>query len=134
MSGLEFDRSAVALVTGASRGIGRACALKLARHGVPVAINYRQSAAEAAELVARIEREGGCARAFQADISSSEEAAELVDRVEGELGPLGILVNNAGITRDRLLVQMSPDDWGATWCTDLAGARAAAQRALTSMQ
>ena len=100
-----------ALVTGASRGIGRAVALELARAGASVVVSY-QSAADEAEAVA--EEIGG--KAVQADVSDAESAAALV----GEAGDLDILVNNAGVTRDGLLVRMSDDDWRTVIDTNLA--------------
>ncbi|MDQ2742355.1 MAG: 3-oxoacyl-ACP reductase FabG [Chloroflexota bacterium] len=131
---LSFDTSRAALVTGASRGIGRACAVALAAHGVPVAVNYRRSSAEADALVDQIVAGGGKAVALQADIADTSEAVALVERAESELGGLGILVNNAGITRDKLLLQMGEEDWDVIWRTDLVGPRAAARRAIRSMR
>ncbi|MGI8967823.1 MAG: SDR family oxidoreductase [Chloroflexota bacterium] len=124
-----FEPSGSALVTGASRGIGKAVALGLAEAGVPVAVNYRRGRDEAEEVVRCICECGGRAVAVQADIAVPEDAAGLLDRCEQALGPLAILVNNAGITQDRLLVQMAESDWMATWTTDLAGPRALALEA-----
>jgi 3-oxoacyl-[acyl-carrier protein] reductase len=101
-----------ALVTGASRGIGRAIALELARAGASVVVGYR-SGAEEAEAVAR--EAGG--RAVQADVSDPDDAKRLV----GEAGDLDILVNNAGLTRDGLLARMSDEDWRAVLDTNLGG-------------
>jgi len=100
-----------ALVTGGSRGIGRAIVAELARAGAQVVIGYRSGADEAAELAAET---GG--RAVQADISSAEEAARLV----AEAGDIDILVNNAGVTRDGLLARMSDDDWREVIDTNLS--------------
>ncbi|MGH2933227.1 MAG: 3-oxoacyl-[acyl-carrier-protein] reductase [Gaiellaceae bacterium] len=100
-----------ALVTGASRGIGRAIAEELARAGAEVVIGYRTGADEAQELAQAI---GG--RAVQADVSSAEEAARLV----ADAGDLEILVNNAGLTRDGLLARMADDDWRAVIETNLS--------------
>ena len=101
----------VALVTGASRGIGRASALALAAEGAAVAVNYRSEAARAAEVVAEIEAGGGRAQSFAADVGDAADAARLVERVIAEMGGLHILVNNAGITRDGLLFQLEADAW-----------------------
>jgi 3-oxoacyl-[acyl-carrier protein] reductase len=100
-----------ALVTGASRGIGRAIALELAQAGASVVVSYRTGTEEAESLAGEI---GG--RAIQADVSDSESASALVD----ESGDLDILVNNAGVTRDGLLVRMSDDDWRTVLDTNLA--------------
>jgi 3-oxoacyl-[acyl-carrier protein] reductase len=100
-----------ALVTGGSRGIGRAIAAELARAGADVIVGYRSGADEAAEVAAEI---GG--RAVQADVSSPDDAARLVD----EAGDLDILVNNAGLTRDGLLARMPDDDWHQVIETNLS--------------
>jgi 3-oxoacyl-[acyl-carrier protein] reductase len=101
----------LALVTGASRGIGRAIAEELARAGASVVLGYRSGKDEAEELAAAI---GG--RAVQADVSSSEEAKRLV----AEAGDVDVLVNNAGLTRDGLLARMSDDDWRTVIETNLS--------------
>jgi 3-oxoacyl-[acyl-carrier protein] reductase len=101
----------VAVVTGASRGIGRAIALELARRGAKVMVNYHRSADAAAEVVTQIEAEGGQATAFQADVSDSAEAKALVKAGIKTYGGLDILVNNAGVTRDQVLLMMQEDDW-----------------------
>jgi 3-oxoacyl-[acyl-carrier protein] reductase len=103
----------IALVTGGSRGIGRAIAAELARAGASVVVGYRSGAEEAEAVAAEI---GG--RVVQADVSSGDEARRLVE----EAGDLDILVNNAGITRDGLLMRMPDDDWHAVLETNLGGA------------
>ena len=133
MSAFSSRPAGSALVTGASRGIGRVVALGLAAHGLPVAVNYRAARAEAEETVRAIQRHGVQATALQADVAVPEQAADLVRRTEAELGSLSVLINNAGITRDRLLIQMTEEDWQATWQTDLVGSRIIGRAALASM-
>lgn len=111
----------IALVTGASRGIGAAVALRLAADGAAVAVNYAGSHEAANDVVARIQSAGGRAIALQADISDPAACGELIARTVEEFGRLDILVNNAGITRDGLLVRMSDDDWNAVIDTNLSG-------------
>jgi 3-oxoacyl-[acyl-carrier protein] reductase len=111
----------VALVTGASRGIGAAVAKTLAAQGAAVAVNYAGSADAAAAVVAAIEADGGRAITLQADVSDPAACAALVASTVEALGGLDILVNNAGITRDGLLVRMSDEDWNAVIATNLSG-------------
>ena len=118
MSELEGRR---ALVTGGSRGIGRAICIELARAGASVAVNYNASEDAAREVVAAIEAEGGTATALAGDIAESDQAAALVKAAAADLGGLDILVNNAGITRDGLLMRMSEDDWDVVQRTNLRG-------------
>jgi 3-oxoacyl-[acyl-carrier protein] reductase len=108
LSGL---RGKVALVTGASRGIGRACAIKLAARGAAVVVNYHKSAEAAAEVVAEIEQDGGVAVTVQGDVSRFETARGVVTATIEAYGRLDILVNNAGTTRDRLLASMTEEDF-----------------------
>lgn len=122
-----------ALVTGASRGIGAAIALELGRRGAAVAVNYAGSASAAADVVAAIEAEGGQALALQADVSDRAACAALVEAAASEMGSLEILVNNAGITRDGLLVRMSDEDWDAVLRTNLTGAFAMTRAAAKLM-
>ncbi|MBH0155848.1 MULTISPECIES: 3-oxoacyl-[acyl-carrier-protein] reductase [Fictibacillus] len=109
------------LVTGASRGIGRAIALYFARNGAKVAVNYSGSEAKANEVVNEIKENGGTAFAIKADISSSEDVTNMVKTVVEEFGSLDVLVNNAGITRDNLLMRMKEEDWDAVINTNLKG-------------
>jgi 3-oxoacyl-[acyl-carrier protein] reductase len=109
----------VALVTGASRGIGRACALRLAALGARVVVNYRASAEAARDVVARIERDGGRAVDLEADVSRFAAAHALVGAAIAHFGRIDILVNNAGTTRDGLLAAMTEEDWDAVIAQDL---------------
>lgn len=111
----------VALVTGASRGIGRAIALALAAEGADVAVNYAGSEAAAKEVAAEIEAMGRKAFVIQADIASTEASTAMVDAVIKEFGRIDVLVNNAGITRDGLLMRMKEEDWDAVITTNLKG-------------
>jgi acetoacetyl-CoA reductase len=101
----------VALVTGASRGIGRAIAIALAREGASVAINYRSGENAARNVAREVEEHGRRAVIVKADVSDVEQARAMVRRVREELGRLDILVNNAGVTRDRTLRKMTENDW-----------------------
>ena len=110
-----------ALVTGASRGIGRAVALELANAGATVAVNYASSATAAEEVVAQILATGGSAYAVKADVSQEEQVEQLIAAVLERSGSLDVLVNNAGITRDGLLMRMKTDDWQAVLDLNLSG-------------
>jgi 3-oxoacyl-[acyl-carrier protein] reductase len=101
----------VALVTGASRGIGRAIALELARQGAKIAVNYAGSEAKANEVVEEIKNMGGEAFAIQADVSDAQAVDRMVKTVLERFGRIDILVNNAGITRDNLLMRMKEEEW-----------------------
>ena len=111
----------VALVTGASRGIGRAIAIRLASEGAKVAINYAGNTVKAEEVKAEIEKNGGEAILVQADISSTEAVDAMVGKVVEAFGQIDILVNNAGITRDGLLMRMKEEDFDAVINTNLKG-------------
>lgn len=109
----------VALVTGASRGIGKAIALELSRRGATIAVNFIRSADAAEEIVQQIQRNGGKAKAFQADVADFSQAQTLVRTTVENLDGLDILVNNAGITRDTLIMMMSEQDWNDVINTNL---------------
>ena len=111
-----------AIVTGGTRGIGKAIVLELANRGCNVAFNYSKSADEAERLKAEIEALGVKAFAAQCDVANTEAAAEFVKQAKEELGGLDFLVNHAGITRDQLIMRMKEDDWDAVIDTNLKGA------------
>lgn len=111
----------IALVTGGSRGIGRAVAIALAQEGAAVAINYAGNVAAAEEVQQAIAAAGGKAMLVQADVASAESVDEMVKKVMDEFGRIDILVNNAGITRDGLLMRMKESDWDAVLNTNLKG-------------
>lgn len=109
----------VALVTGGSRGIGRAICIELAKHGATIAVNYVSNKAAADEVVAEITKAGGKAAAYQADVSAVEASRAMVQQVIADLGPVRILVNNAGTTADRTLIRMSPEEWHKVMATNI---------------
>lgn len=111
----------VALVTGASRGIGRATALRLASDGAKVALNFASNVAKAEEVKREIEATGSEAMLLQGDVSKLEVVTELVQKIIDAWGRLDILVNNAGIARDNLLLKMSEDDFDKVIATNLKG-------------
>ncbi|MDS9470550.1 3-oxoacyl-[acyl-carrier-protein] reductase [Sporosarcina pasteurii] len=100
-----------AIVTGASRGIGREIALQLGREGAKVVVNYSGSKEKAEEVVQLIQEAGGEAFAIQADVSNADSVTNLVDETIATFGSIDILVNNAGITKDNLLMRMKEDEW-----------------------
>jgi len=116
-----LSETAVAIVTGASRGIGRAIALELAGQGAAVVVNYARSAEAAMEVVHTIQGQGGQATAIAADVSVAEEVETLVAKTLDTYGRIDVLVNNAGITRDTLLLRMSLEDWQAVINLNLTG-------------
>src|SRR4026209_2847622 len=109
----------VALITGGSRGIGRAVALELAARGAAVVVNYRKSSEAADEVVKKIQEAGRKRAAFQADVSDFKQAEALVKFAVETFGDLSILVNNAGITKDTLIMMMSESDWDSVISTNL---------------
>lgn len=111
----------VAVVTGASRGIGRAIVVKLAKEGAAVIVNYNGSEARAQEVVKEIMDMGGTAEAIQCNVSDYESAGQFLSEVIKKYGKLDILVNNAGITRDNLMMKMSEEDFDAVIDTNLKG-------------
>ena len=123
----------IALVTGASRGIGAAIAAELAGQGATVIVNHRDSAGQAAAVVAQIVAAGGHAVAIQADVSKLDDAQRLVKETLDHFGRLDILVNNAGTTRDTLLLMMSEEAWDVVIETNLKSAYNCSKAALRPM-
>jgi 3-oxoacyl-[acyl-carrier protein] reductase len=122
----------IALVTGASQGIGRACALELARHGATVALAARNEA-KLAEAVAEIESAGGRAAAFALDLASDESIKAAAASILARFGKVEILVNNAGVTHDGLMLRMKRADWDSVLATNLTGAFLLTQAVLGPM-
>jgi 3-oxoacyl-[acyl-carrier protein] reductase len=122
-----------AIVTGATRGIGRAIALELARRGADVAFNYAKSAEAAESLKNEIEALGVRVLASQCDVADTEAAAEMVKQVKDAFGRIDFLINNAGITRDTLILRMKEEDWDAVIDTNLKGAWNFSKATLRSM-
>lgn len=122
-----------AIVTGATRGIGQAIALELARRGADIAFNYAKSAEAARALSKEIEALGCRVHASQCDVASTEAAAEMVKQVKERFGRIDFLVNNAGITRDNLILRMKEADWDDVIDTNLKGAWNFAKAALRTM-
>lgn len=111
----------VAIITGSSRGIGKATALALAEAGAKVVVNYANSSGAADEVVKQIEENGGEAIALQADVSKADQVDALVKATQEKFGSIDVLVNNAGITRDTLLLRMKPEDWQSVIDLNLTG-------------
>lgn len=118
---LQHLKDQVAVITGASRGIGRAIATALASQGANIVVNYASSSTAADELVSEITSAGGNAIALQADVSQADQVDTLISTVMEKWGRIDILVNNAGITRDTLLLRMKPEEWQAVIDLNLTG-------------
>ncbi len=121
MSEKQFEGKS-AIVTGATRGIGKAIALELAKRGANVAFNYAKSADKAEKLKAEIENSGVKCFAAQCDVANTEASADFVKQTQTEFGTVDFVVNNAGITRDTLILRMKEDDWDSVIDTNLKGA------------
>src|SRR3954452_15613235 len=122
----------VALVTGASQGIGRACAIELARSGAAVALAARNEA-KLADVVSEITSAGGKADAFRMDVAKDDEVKSVARAAIAQFGKIDILVNNAGITRDQLVMRMKRGDWDDVMNTNLTSAYLCTQQAISSM-
>jgi 3-oxoacyl-[acyl-carrier protein] reductase len=118
---MSLLQNQVAIITGASRGIGKAIALELAAQGATVVVNYANSSTAADEVVAEINADGGQAIALQANVSQADQVDALINTTLDKCKRIDILVNNAGITRDTLLLRMKPEDWQAVIDTNLTG-------------
>lgn len=127
----ESLKGRVAVVTGGSRGIGRAIALRLAESGADVALIYAGNQAAADETAQQVRELGVRAMAVQCDVSNAQQAAATIKQVRAELGPIDILVNNAGITRDGISLRMKPDDFRRVIDVNLTGAFLMAQAAMS---
>ncbi len=112
----------VALITGASRGIGKACAIELAKAGYDIAVNYAGNVEAANKTIEELKALGVDAQAFKFDVSNQEEAAKGVEEVLAKFARIDVLVNNAGITRDGLFMRMSAENWDAVINTNLSSA------------
>ncbi len=123
----------VAIVTGGSRGIGRAISIALAGAGATVVINYRGNTAAAEETIAAITASGGKAIAIQADVANGDDVKRLFSEVTAAYGRIDILVNNAGITRDTLMMRMKDDDWDAVLDTNLKSQFLTTRAAISTM-
>ncbi len=127
------ENGRVALITGGAKGIGKAISLKLASLGYRVAINYRSSSLAASSLVDQITASGGVAMSVAGDVSSSDDVKGIFSSVAAELGPVEILINNAGITRDGLLMRMKDSDWDSVIDGNLKSAFMCSREAIKSM-
>ena len=131
MTGDGNDRAA--LVTGGSRGLGRAIAIRLAESGHRVAVNYARNSDAAEEVVARIVESGGEAMPIGADVGDEDQVIPMFEEISERLGPVEVLVNNAGITRDNLLLRMSSEDFDDVIATNLRSAFLCTKVALRGM-
>lgn len=127
------EERGAAIVTGAVRGIGRATAVRLARDGFKVVVNYRGEADLAEAVVREIVAEGGTALAIRADVTDADQVGEMITQAIDRFGRLEVLVNNAGITRDTLIMRMRDEDWNDVLTTNLTGAFLCCRAAIRPM-
>jgi 3-oxoacyl-[acyl-carrier protein] reductase len=123
----------IAVVTGASRGIGKAIALELAKRGASIVVNYVRSSGAAEDVVANIKSNGGSAISMQADVAIYDQALGLIKKAVEEFGKIDILVNNAGITRDNMIMLMSEKDYDDVFATNMKGTFNCSKAAVRSM-
>lgn len=129
----EAAEGRVALITGASRGLGRAMAVKLASSGHRVAVNYARNRDAADEVVTQIVAGGGRAAAVEGDVSDEKAVVSVFEQTEIELGPVSVLVNNAGVTRDNLVLRMRPEEFDEVIAINLRSAYLCTRAALRAM-
>ena len=131
---IKMLKNKIALVTGASRGIGRAIAVELAKQGADVIVNYVKDEQEASKVADEIKNLGRKSIALKADVSNFDDVSKMLEKIKGEFGRLDILVNNAGITRDRSLKKMTQEEWDKVIETNLSSAYNVTKNALPLMQ
>ena len=123
----------MALVTGASRGIGRAIAVALAQEGADIAVNYAKNREAADQLCEELAQSAVCAKAYAADVANAQQVKDMISAVMADLGPVSILVNCAGITRDKTFTKMTREQWDEVMATNLGGPFNVTQSLLPAM-